>query len=111
MDFSSTVAIIIALSIPTFVALIFFGIVLCKNNNPFGVLLLFISLNVFGLIISWALFYNLKKKQIKIEKNIILEKEKVANEEKKTLYDKLNYTIDKVNKYLDKKLKEKDKTP
>lgn len=83
MDFSSTVAIIIALSLPIFVAFIYFGVVLCKNNNPFGVLLLFISLNIFGLIISWALFYNLKKKETKIEKNIILEKEKIANEEKK----------------------------
>lgn len=37
------------------------GLKLCYNNNGFGVLLLFISLNVFGLITGIAILWNNKK--------------------------------------------------
>lgn len=45
------------------IVLLIWGISLCKNHNLFGVLLLFIALNVFGLIIGIYLLYNNKNKQ------------------------------------------------
>lgn len=41
----------------------FFGIILCKNNNAIGIVLLFLSLNIFGLILGFAILYNSKNKE------------------------------------------------
>lgn len=53
------------------VTCIYFGIKLINNLNPWGILLLFIPLNVIGILIGWiALHHNQNKKcknKIKLE--------------------------------------------
>ncbi len=58
------------------VVFLIWGIILCSsNNNALGVLLLFLTLNVFGLIIGFSLLYNNKNKQtVAMEKKYLSEK-------------------------------------
>lgn len=57
------------------VVFLIWGIILCNNsNNALGVLLLFLTLNVFGLIIGFSLLYNNKNKQtVAMEKKYLSE--------------------------------------
>lgn len=74
-----------------FVYLIGEGLSLCFKNNTYGVLLLFIALNIFGLIIGCCIISNTRT---------LIKQEEFK--EKKILYDKFD-------KFLDKK--EKNKNP
>ncbi|WP_425381656.1 hypothetical protein [Spiroplasma endosymbiont of Polydrusus pterygomalis] len=57
------------------VVFLIWGIILCSSNNALGVLLLFLTLNVFGLIIGLFLLYNSKNKQtVAMEKKYLSEK-------------------------------------
>lgn len=48
------------------IVFLIWGITLCNSNNALGILLLFLTLNVFGLIIGISLLYT-KNKQNNIE--------------------------------------------
>ncbi len=56
MDLPSTMALLIAIILPIITAFIYFGLKLCLKNNSYGVLLLFIAVNVIGLIFVVVLF-------------------------------------------------------
>lgn len=58
---SSTITIIIIIGVIIWLLLTIFGIKLCNKNNALGILLLFISLNIFGLILGCCLLYNKRK--------------------------------------------------
>ncbi len=55
------IAIIIIFGVIIWLLLVIFGVKLCNNNNALGVLLLFIPLNIFGLILGCCLLYNKRK--------------------------------------------------
>ncbi len=65
MDLPSTIALLIAIILPIITAFIYFGLKLCLKNNYYGVLLLFIALNVFGLIFGCCIISNLRYKEKK----------------------------------------------
>ncbi len=44
-----------------FIALVRYGVILCKKNNYMGVFVLFVAINIFGLVLEWALSSNNKK--------------------------------------------------
>lgn len=67
------IIILIILILPTWLFLIYKGYKLCQKNNALGVLLLFISLNIFGLILGIALLYNLYSYN-KLQKEELLDK-------------------------------------
>lgn len=69
------------------------GLILCYENNALGILLLFISLNVFGLITGIAILWNNKR----IEEGTYYKR-----------YWKIKKDINKKNK--DEKLKQKWKS-
>lgn len=54
------ILIILLISAP----MIFWGCYLCKENNAVGLVLLFIPLNVLGLLIGITILYNLKQKKV-----------------------------------------------
>ncbi|WP_308149496.1 hypothetical protein [Spiroplasma sp. AdecLV25b] len=41
---------------------------MCNKNNAIGMILLFISINIFGLVIGYALLYNSKDNSIAMKK-------------------------------------------
>ncbi|WP_342276777.1 hypothetical protein [Spiroplasma endosymbiont of Nebria brevicollis] len=49
--------VILIMSTPIILAIILTGIEKCKNNNPFGVLILTIGLNIIGTIVGCILLY------------------------------------------------------
>lgn len=61
----SLIAISIIIGVLVFGYLINKGTKLCNENNTFGVLLLFIALNVFGLIFGCCIISNLRYKEKK----------------------------------------------
>ncbi|WP_425376650.1 hypothetical protein [Spiroplasma endosymbiont of Aleiodes alternator] len=44
------------------IVLIRYGIKYCLKNNAMGVVILFITLNIFGLVLGWAILWNLNCK-------------------------------------------------
>ncbi len=46
------IAVIILLFIPMYLLFILFGYIYCEQNNAWGILLFFISLNIIGLLIG-----------------------------------------------------------
>lgn len=69
------ITLIIWLSFVFWIVFLIWGISLCHSNNAVGVLLLFVTLNVFGLIIGFSLLYNNKNKQtVAMKKRYLLEK-------------------------------------
>ncbi len=56
------ISVIVLLCIPMYLLFVFFGYIYCKQNNSWGVVLLFISLNIIGLILGVCLLYNSKNK-------------------------------------------------
>ncbi|WP_342276185.1 hypothetical protein [Spiroplasma endosymbiont of Nebria brevicollis] len=50
------------------------GLVLCEKNNPFGILLLTISLNIIGTFIGCMIIYKKQNPEFKFWKNIKLKK-------------------------------------
>lgn len=65
MDLPSTIALLIAIILPIITAFIYFGLKLCNENNTYGILLLFIALNIFGLILGYCIISNLRYKEKK----------------------------------------------
>ncbi|WP_338986787.1 hypothetical protein [Spiroplasma endosymbiont of Dasysyrphus albostriatus] len=65
MDLPSMIALLIAIILPIITAFIYFGLKLSFKNNTYGVLLLFIALNVFGLILGYCIISNLRYKEKK----------------------------------------------
>ena len=47
-----------------------FGVIKCKNNNPFGVLILTISLNIIGTIIGCVLLYKKQNPEFRFWKSL-----------------------------------------
>ncbi len=55
---------------PFMLGIILTGIEKCKNNNPFGVLILTIGLNIIGTIIGCVLLYKNQHPNFKFWKNL-----------------------------------------
>ncbi|MGL5268182.1 MAG: hypothetical protein ACRC8P_00200 [Spiroplasma sp.] len=61
----------ILIGVPVTILIICYGISLCKENNALGIIPLFLTLNILGIIIGIAILYNLKQKKDEfIEENI-----------------------------------------
>uniref|UniRef100_UPI00207A7007 hypothetical protein n=1 Tax=Spiroplasma endosymbiont of Lariophagus distinguendus TaxID=2935082 RepID=UPI00207A7007 len=55
------------------ILLIRFGIRHCLKNNAMGVFILFVTLNIFGLVLGWAILWNNKNFSNKKEEEKIKE--------------------------------------
>lgn len=65
----SVVISILIIGWPIWIIITYFGLELCKNNNPFGVLILTISLNIIGTIIGCILLYKNQNPEFKFWKS------------------------------------------
>lgn len=106
------IIILIILILPIWLFLIYKGYKLCKKNNAIGVLLLFISLNIFGLILGIALLYNLYSYN-KLQKEELLDKiDKFLDVEFKNKKEKSKIKQNLLKDLpIEKNKQEKDKTP
>lgn len=74
--------IIFGICLPVFIIIFlitFDGIIKCKNNNPFGVLILTIGLNMIGTIIGCVLLYKNKNPEFKFWKSFWNKIKKMFN--------------------------------
>lgn len=87
---------------PIWFLLITYGIVMCKRNNAWGLLLL-ISLNIVGLIISWIILFNNNHVKINYKyKWLFMAKENKSNLE---LWKEEKIKLSKRIEILNKKIK------
>ncbi|WP_342265779.1 hypothetical protein [Spiroplasma endosymbiont of Villa modesta] len=93
--------------------LINYGIKYCFKNNAIGIIILFITLNILGLVIGWAILWNIK---IMLEGNFLENSEKLSKirneikQSKKIMKEEKNkLTAKEYREWRDKKIKEKEK--
>ncbi len=107
-----TLILIILLSVfiifPIWFLTITYGIVMCKRNNSWGLLLLLLSTNIFGLLIGWIILFN--NNHVKIDykyKLLFAVKENKSNLE---LWKEEKNKLSKRIEFLDKKINNKNYT-
>ncbi len=61
---------IIWICLVIWIVFLIWGISLCNSNNALGIILLFLTLNLIGLIIGIFLLYNKNKQNVDNKKNI-----------------------------------------
>lgn len=49
------------------------GLILCRESNAFGIIILFITMNILGLLIGITIFYISNKKLKELQNTIFME--------------------------------------
>lgn len=77
--FFPTGLLILMVVLPIWITLIVFGVKMCSKNNAIGMILLFISINLLGLVIGFALLYNSKDNPVALKRKEEKLKQKLEN--------------------------------
>lgn len=64
---------LIAIALLLWLIFTIIGFNLCSKNNAIGIVILFITMNILGLLFGIAIFYNNKNKVVQVQKTIIKE--------------------------------------
>ncbi|WP_342217604.1 hypothetical protein [Spiroplasma endosymbiont of Amphimallon solstitiale] len=94
------------------ILLIKYGIKYCNKNNAIGIVMLFIALNILGLVIGWAILWN---NQNILKGNFWKNAEKLSKireerrQYKKSIREEQNkFTAKKYREWREKRIKEKE---